>query len=60
MYDDGDGTRWNQVAIMRRIDTHMPVTSNTIECLNSHPNGITPRHNTFWGLLHRIAEMFTK
>jgi hypothetical protein len=59
LYNDGDGTRWNQVAMVRRIDTRMPATSNTIECLNSHLNGVTPRHNTFWGSLHRIAEMFT-
>jgi hypothetical protein len=59
IYNDGDGTRWNQVAMVGRIGTCMPATSNTIECLNGYLNGVTPRHNTFWGSLHRIAEMFT-
>jgi hypothetical protein len=47
MYNDGDGTRWDQVAMVRRIGTRMPATSNTVECFNGHLNGLTPRHNTF-------------
>jgi hypothetical protein len=48
LYNDGDGTRWNQVAMVGRIDTHMPTTSNTIECVNRHFNDVMPRHDTFW------------
>jgi hypothetical protein len=59
-YNDGDGTRWNQMAMVRRIDTCMPAISNTTECLDGHLNGTTPHRGPFWGSLHRIAEMFTK
>jgi hypothetical protein len=59
LYNNGDETRWNQVAMVRRIDARMPATSNTVECLNGHLNAVAPRHDTSWGSLHRIAEMFT-
>jgi hypothetical protein len=59
LYNGGDGTRWNQVAMVRGVDVGMPATSNTVECLNGHLNGVAPRHGTFLGSLHRVAEMFT-
>jgi hypothetical protein len=59
LHNDGDGTRWNQVAMVRRTDTRIPATSNTVECLNGHLNGVTPGHNMFSGSLHRVAEMLT-
>jgi hypothetical protein len=59
-FTDNNANRWNQVAMMGRIGTRMPSTSNTIECLNGHLNELTPRKNCFWGSLHRLAEMFTR
>jgi hypothetical protein len=58
-YEDAERTRWKQVSMLERVGTHMPTTSNTIECTNGHLNGDTPRHNTFWGSLHRIAGIFS-
>lgn len=60
IYADSDGKRWSQVAMIGRLGTRMPTTSNTIESLNGRLNEDTPRHNTFWGSLHRLAEMFTR
>jgi hypothetical protein len=59
-YAGNSPDRWNQVAMIGRIGTGMPSTSNTIESLNGHLNEVTPRKNAFWGSLHRLAEMFTK
>jgi hypothetical protein len=57
-YEDPQETRWRQVSMLARLDTNMPSTSNTIECLNGHMNESTPRNNTFWGSLHRISDIF--
>jgi hypothetical protein len=57
--EDPEGIRWSQVSMLERIGTNMPSTSNTIECMNGHLNGKTPRHNCFWGSQHRLAETFT-
>jgi hypothetical protein len=55
-----DQQRWSQVSMLERVGTTMPSTTNTIECLNGHMNEATPRNNTFWGSLHRIAWIFTR
>jgi hypothetical protein len=59
LYNDGDETHWNQVAMVGRIHARVPATSNTVGCPNGHLNAVAPRHDTFWGSLHRIAEVFT-
>jgi hypothetical protein len=59
-YPEPGRTRWRQVSMLERTDTRMPTTSNTIECLNGHLNGKTPRHNQFWGSLHRLRLMITQ
>jgi hypothetical protein len=56
VFADPQKTRWRQVSLLERLDTHMPTTSNTIESLNGRLNAKTPRFNCFWGSLHRFRK----
>jgi hypothetical protein len=49
--------RWRQVSMLERGGTKMPATSNAIESLNGRLNGVTPRLNSFWGSLTRLADI---
>jgi hypothetical protein len=50
-------SQWRHVSMLERAGTKMPATSNAIESLNSHLNGITRRSNAFWGSLTRLANI---
>jgi hypothetical protein len=50
-------SRWRQVSMLERVGTKMPATSNVIESLNGHLNGITQRSNAFSGSLTRLANI---
>jgi hypothetical protein len=53
-----DALRWDQVSSIRKIAEGIPMTTNCLESINGHRNAATPRRNTFWGALSRIAQMF--
>ena len=53
-----DSERWKQVSMLSRIDFKMPSTTNTLESSHGHLNRKTPRNNSFWESLSRIAESF--
>jgi hypothetical protein len=52
-----DGARWGQVSMVGRQGTKMPATINTIESFNGRRNAETPRFNTFWASMHRLADL---
>jgi hypothetical protein len=52
-----DGARWGQVSMVGQRETKMPATTNTIESFNGHLNAGTPRFNTFWASMHRLADL---
>jgi hypothetical protein len=57
--EDEEAIRWRQVSMLARVDTNMPSTSNTIECMNGHLNENTPRNNAFWPSQGRLVAIFT-
>jgi hypothetical protein len=38
----------------------LPMTTNVIEYINGHCNEATPRRNSFWASMTRIAKMFNR
>jgi hypothetical protein len=52
-----DEVRWGQVSMMGRNGTRMPATTNAIESFNGYLNAGTPRFNTFWASMHRLADL---
>jgi hypothetical protein len=52
-----DEERWQKVASMHKYHELLPTTTNCLESLNGHQNARTPRRNSFWGSLHRLATM---
>jgi hypothetical protein len=52
-----DPIRWSQVSCIVKVNERLPFTTNSIESLNGHLNEVTPRRNSFWGSLTRLASM---
>lgn len=46
--------------MIERLGTRMPSTSNALESLHGHLNGLTPRLNLFWGSLLRLGEAIVR
>jgi hypothetical protein len=55
-----DPQRWAEFSMLTRIDERIPPTTNSIESINGHLNEVTPRRNTFWGSMCRLASMIEK
>lgn len=46
--------KWNKVSLLKRIDYHMPSTTNTLEAMHGHLNKRSLRRNSFFCSLFRI------
>jgi hypothetical protein len=48
-------SRWQEVSMHERVAFRMPSTTNSLESTHGQLNEKTPRHNTFWHALYRVA-----
>jgi hypothetical protein len=55
-----DQVRWDQVSSISKMNEAIPMTTNSIEAINGHCNESTPRRNSFWGSLTRLAKMVNR
>jgi hypothetical protein len=55
-----DEHRWSQVSMLRRIQTRLPSTTNSLESFHGHQNQNTPRKNHFYKALFRLSEILDK
>lgn len=40
--------KWNKVSLLKRVEYHMPSTTNTLEAMHGHLNKRSPRRNAFF------------
>jgi hypothetical protein len=55
-----DLVRWRQVSSISKIREGWPMTTNALESINGHRNEATPRRNSFWMSILRIARSFDR
>jgi hypothetical protein len=55
-----DQRRWEQVAMSARVDDGIPPTTGCLESIHGNHNKSTPRHNTFWASMYRLATQIVR